>query len=622
MKHIVKFNENFEHESHLGPVANQQSSVNRSKILAEIESAEREDDWQRVKELTQMLQVTSESVLIGWSDYELLLENVQEGKTFLQRLADSEVEKTLSREVDPNLTPEQTEEIKKAIQSRVNAKYFGPDSDFEKIKKILHKNPKYVGPFTLFRYAQNADISTLENLYKTLVDLKDSLDQLPMTLDEYSKLQYSKTTHPGWEMLGDELNKLLEIRKGNWIVKALPKESMTDLIARGLWQGQPVDLREEYKRAPREKQVELLKAAADLEDLNKPNFKELIRRGLSGKPSLDAIIDIIKSTVANANTERGEILERAVSAYPSVAVLYSGENHYVFSFRNDSQLPHLCAKARGWCIQPAWYNPGYADRFWSYALGSLQLGILDFTVDPSSPFHTVGVTIKPNRSVTSLCDQPNNCTSGSDFRQLFKSFQTANGTHSYPQELIDAIDENFDAEVKLKSQSDDVYQKLKKYSEGERDQRQVLVKTIQGLIRDITSFSQQGAGADSAKVNSEKNIVNQILATELKNLRSSPELLSAQQNMIGEYVDGQKILPTPADVKMFEIFFEESPLLTFDKINRMVTKTNQMNAVLDAKIKTIPPGTETPTSRKVKNIAESLSNAIVALKALGEKIKK
>jgi len=626
MKYLFRLDETF--EKNYSQSKSNAPKINRAELLAQIESAESEDDWATVAKLLELLKGLKESSILDWQGHALLLENVQEGKAIVQKIADSEFTKARARlrregeSTEGEATEEEIKEKEERLKKKIDQKYFGPESDFEKIKRLLN----FSGPiaaFTRFRYYQGATLDILTNLQRTLVDLRDYVGQLPLSIDEYSKLVSSpETITPGYEMLGEELNKLLELRGGNWLISKLPKDAMRKLKENGLWDGPIMNHREDFKKAPREKQIELQNAASELNALNKPGLLRLVLGQIPGKPSLDAILELVKNTIKNAETDRGKLIEIAMNAYPSVAILYAEGDHFVFSFRNDSQLPFLCAKATGWCIQPSWYNKGYADRFWSYASGSLQLGIIDFTVDSSSPYHTVGVTINPNRNVKSLCNQPNRCTSGSDYRTLLKRFDSGDGSHSYPKEVIDAIESNFDREVSLKTQSDNIYQKIKQYSTGEQDYGQVLTKTLVGLVNDIKSLTQSAnVTEDDLKVSSEKNIVNQIVVAELKNLRNSPEMKKAQSDMIQKYSGGGHVLPSPADLKLFEIILEDSPLLTEGVLDRMIKYYKEVVNTMGRMVATAE-GVETPLAKRIRLLYASLKNTITAIEVLKEKIKK
>ena len=639
MRYILRINEVVdtlpEMEVVAGNTESNYAGLNRAEVLALIDSAIENDNFREAKELLAQLHGVQENGLFNYLQYTAINESVQDGKVIVQKLADEETRQLttrLNREtfkvdvsggIDPLLDEEKAERLAE-IKERVAAKYFGPKSDFEKIKRLLHKNPSWVGSFTRFKFEQSATVTgdparpgDLDNLQKAMIDLRDSIDDSLGLLDQYSKMQPEEgVVEPGFEKLGDYLNKLFELRRGKWIIKALVSKAATRI-------GQEVNLREEYKKADPDIQLALLKAAAELSDLNKPALIKLVTGQISGKPSIAAILELIQNTIKNAGTDRGTLIETAMAAYPSVVILYAEGDHFVFSFRNDSQLPFLCGKASGWCIQPSWYNKGMADRFWTYASGSLQLGIIDFTVDSSNPYHTLGVTITPDKRVSNMCNQPNHCTSGSSFLTLFKGFDCGDGPHSYPQELIDVVAENFDREVQLKTKTDNIYKEIKKYSEGERSYEEALSKTLIGLVRDMQKLtSTANLTSDSLKSNSEDNIANQVIATEIKNLRGSKSMEKVQGDFVYKYTQGLQPLPSAADVKIFEIILEGSPRLTTDMLNRIIQNNQQAIGILDAGIKKIGASVDTSLSRKIKMLHTSVGEAMIALEVIKEKLKK
>lgn len=631
MRYILRINEVVdtlpEMEVVAGNTESNYAGLNRAEVLALIDSAIENDNFREAKELLAQLHGVQENGLFNYLQYTAINESVQDGKVIVQKLADEETSQLttrLNREtIDPLLDEEKAERLAE-IKERVAAKYFGPKSDFEKIKRLLHKNPMWVGAFTRFKFEQSATVTgdparpgDLDNLQKAMIDLRDSIDDSLGLLDQYSKMQPEEgVVEPGFEKLGDYLNKLFELRRGKWIIKALVSKAATRI-------GQEVNLREEYKKADPDIQLALLKAAAELSDLNKPALIKLVTGQISGKPSIAAILELIQNTIKNAGTDRGTLIETAMAAYPSVVILYAEGDHFVFSFRNDSQLPFLCGKASGWCIQPSWYNKGMADRFWNYASGSLQLGIIDFTVDSSNPYHTLGVTITPDKRVSNMCNQPNHCTSGSSFLTLFKGFDCGDGQHSYPQELIDVVAENFDREVQLKTKTDNIYKEIKKYSEGERSYEEALSKTLIGLVRDMQKLtSTANLTSDSLKSNSEDNIANQVIATEIKNLRGSKSMEKVQGDFVYKYTQGLQPLPSAADVKIFEIILEGSPRLTTDMLNRIIQNNQHAIGILDAGIKKIGASVDTSLSRKIKMLHTSVGEAMIALEVIKEKLKK
>ena len=636
MRYILRINEVVdtlpEMEVVPGNTESNYAGLNRAEVLALIDLAIENDNFREAKELLAQLHGVQENGLFNYSQYTAINESVQDGKVIVQKLADEETRQLttrLNREtIDPLLDEEKAARLAE-IKERVAAKYFGPNSDFEKIKRLLHKNPMWVGAFTRFKFEQGATITgnpdkpgDLDNLQKSLIDLRDSIEDSMGLLDQYSKMQ-SDDGVPSFEKLGDYLTILFELRRGMWIVKALPKDSMKALIARGLYSGPVAHLREEYKKADRAIQLELLTAAAALSDLNKPMLIKLVTGGLSGKPSIAQVLASIKNTTNSAGTDYGKLIEIAMAAYPSVVILYAEGDYLVFSFRNDSQLPFLCGKATRWCIQPNWYNESMGDRFWNYATGSLQIGILDFTVDQSDVYHTVGVTISPDKKIKQISNQPNNYMSADDYRTVLQGFNCPSSKHhSYPQEVIDAITENFDRESQLKAKTDPIYTKIKKYSEGERSYEEALSKTLIGLVRDMSQLtSTANLTTDSLKSNSEDNIANQVIASEIKNLRGSKSMEKVQGDYIHKYTQGNFPIPSAADVKIFEIILEGSPRLTVDILNRIIQNNQNALKTLDINIKKIGPTVDNPLSRKIKILQPAVGEAMIALEVIKEKLK-
>lgn len=626
MRHIRRRDELIREESsYYNQIGNQPekedlTGLDKSEILALIDQAIQDDDFDRVRQLNAELgsnpMTESTSYLARWDTWRSINESVQEAKVTLQNLADREI-KAMKDEFEKELEstreedrPARLAELKQAVLDK-----YLRNPDVEEIKQLFASQPKYIGPFVKFKFIQSAPMEVIRDLHSSMVRFKASLEDLPKKIEEYASHKPSKDhPEPGYEILGDDLNKLMELSRGRWLVQALPSKAMST-SAHAAAGFSPINLREAFRNSPKEKQTELLKLAAALSDLNKPALIKAVNVKLSGLPSIDEVIDYVRLQINNADTDRGKLMEQAMSSYPSVAVMYEGPDHVVFSFRNDSQLPNLCSKAKGWCIQPSWYNTGYADRFWNYADGSLQLGIIDFTVDPSDPHHTVGATIKPNGSVTSMCDQPNSCTSGNNFRELFTSFSTSGKTHSYPKELIDAVDLNFNQEVNTKTASDSLYKKIKAFSEGERDKNQAMIKTLTGLIRNLNDLVQDtGLSQSDMSVNSAGNTAKQIVASEIENLKNSEVINTVR----AEYIDQVRKsgLVSPADVKIFDIVMSGSDKYNADLLKSIAARNLEF-------IRVIETNTARATGKAAEHwkiIVNGIKDSLEYIKAIQEKL--
>jgi len=619
------------------PTETDYSGLSREEILALIDQAQNENDFTKVKHLLKHLAepaLTEFSHLLDYSKYLSLNENIQNAKTFLQGLADEAYKKKrtqITREAQPETPKEETDAKLQVAKERIQDFYFGAKSDFEGIKRLLHKNPGYVSAFVKFRFLQQVRMPDLVAMYETLSNMRDAIKELSKPLDEYADIiKDEEHTISGFEELGDELGELRKYTKGKWIVDALSGKAMSRDIPQyrelGFGPGNPLNQRDLYRSTPKEKQRELLSAAAELNDLNEPTLIKSVRQNIAGRKSIDDIIDLIKAEINSAgNVDRLALKKKAMDSYPAAVVMYDGPNHMVISFRTDSELPFLADRANTWCIQPKWYNSSMGGRFWSYAspnTGTLQLVLYDFTKEASDPYYLVGLTIGPNGTVNSICTRPNRCSSGGDFRTYLKRVNTSDGDNSYPQDVIDGIDMVFQDESNTKKKLDDIYKKIGDYSKDIGDRDKAIAQTLIGLVRDMSTLTKkESLSSEDTNVNSKENIVNQVLASELKRLRNSSAIAQVQGDYIHKYTQGMQPLPSAADVKIFEIILEESPRLTQSIINTIIGNNQRAITVLDAGMKKIG-SVDTPLSRKIKLLYKALGEATLALEALKEKIKK
>jgi hypothetical protein len=605
------------------------SALSSDELMILIDQAAADNDFKEVERLNfylrKELNPNAAPDLLTIEGYVYLNESVAEAKLILRKLADEEISRArteIDKTVEALPQEEQEAAYSEAVKEIEDSFYRHPD--YLEIQDIFKSSPKYIGTFVMFRFIQGAPIEQLRQLANLIIQLRLNLDELPKQPDEYAKIKNRAGEVPGYEKLGDELNRLLELSRGRWLVKALPKVacSTSAHISAGLG---PVNLRELYAAATKEKKNELLRLAAQINDLDKPALIAAIRIELSGKPSIDAIITDLSQKLNSANTDRGELYQKAVEAYPSVAVLYDGPNHLVFSFRTDAQLPYLCGKAAGWCIQPEWYNSGFAGRFWSYASGSLQLGVLDYSVDSTTDFHTVGFTISPNGTVSSSCNQPNRCAliTGENYKEMMKGWSASGESHAYPQDVIDAISLVFDAEVKTKTSTDAIYKKIFEFSRNEKDKSEAMKKTILGLVRN-TEDLMKSTNSSFGDISAQENINKQVIAAELKNLRNSSVIKEVQQ----EYIDRAKNkgLISPADVKIFEIVMDASAAALTDQLiknikDRNTTFINKISEMLP-KAKSLSPATLDRWKEVVNTITDAntyLDSMILKIQGNNEK---
>jgi hypothetical protein len=423
----------------------------------------------------------------------------------------------------------------------------------------------------------------IRGLAQGLIDYRDQLKTIP--IEKYAdQVPTEEDGTPGWESLFDEFNRLSQFRRGKWIVDALLTKALSSDIytSRGFGPSNPVNQKELFKKADKEKQDELLSVARDLNDLNKPEFIKAVRQALGACDTLDKIIDVIKTKIKVANSDRGKTESDAMAKYPSVAILYSGADHLVLSFRNDVNLPDLCPGGKEWCINPVWAKGAGGGRFWNYATGSLQLAIIDYSVDPSSPFYTVGITINPNKAVTSLCDARNMpCISGSDYRQTLLNFRTDRGSHAYPKDLVDSIEEVFDREIEIKSQTDKYYKEFSKFGSDEREREKAMLSRLEGVIQNFGNIKDRinsGVTKADLSINSAKNIEDQIVAQELSNFKTSPIIVNFRKKTVETALS--KGLHSPAEVKIFDLVMKDSPELTEQVVKNILAINTKFLALV------------------------------------------
>ena len=559
------------------PKGDEYATLSREELLAMADSALAAEDFHELAKINAALSAEPEMDMSHLNTYESwnsLQESVQVAKQVLQTLADKEIKEKLAelKSEYEEATPEERAERISAAKGEIQTSYLR-NPDFLEIQRLLHKTPGYVGAFVKFRFLQGASMDQIRGLATQLTEFRDQLKSIP--IEKYAdQLPTAEDGTPGWESLFDEFNRLSQTRRGRWIVDALLNRALSSDIytSRGFGPSNPVNQKELWKNAGVAKQDELLAVARELNDLDKPEFIRAVRQALGSCDTLDKIIDVIKTKIKVADSDRGKTESDAMSKYPSVAILYSGPDHLVLSFRNDVNLPDLCPGGKEWCINPVWAKGSGGGRFWSYATGSLQLAIIDYSVDPSSPFHTVGITINPNKEITSLCDARNMpCISGPDYRRTLLNFTTSRGEHAYPKDLVDAIDEVYDRETEIKSQTDKYYKEFSKFGSDANTREKAMVARLEGIIQnfgDLKGKIQNGVTKADLSINSAKNIEDQIIAQELSSFKESPVIVAFRKKTAEAALS--KGLHSPAEVRIFDLVMKGSPEITESVIKNIL----------------------------------------------------
>ena len=602
------------------------SALSREEIVALMQAAADEGDWEEVRSLEFWLNketLLPESRLWNPDEWFALNESIKQGREILGELIRKEQRRqkeSIERAV-ADLPEEERAAERERLLAEIEKVYL--EGDFLLIQDWFKSQPKWIGAFTAFRFKQGASMEQLDNIRDLMQKMRSSLGELEEP-DHWIAIEPSpEDGRPGWERFGDALNGLMTLARGRWVPKALPKLSCTSDGHRRAGVG-PFQPREMWKSAPKEKQDEVLRLGAELNDLDKPNLIAAIRSKMSGLTSIEALIEMLRHQINISNSDRGKIMEEAFKAYPQVSVLYDGPDHAVFSFRTDTMLPTLCGKAKPWCIQPKWYNPGVAGMFWSYATGSLQLGIIDFTKEPSNDYHTVGWTIRPDGTVNTAHDQQDHPVQnlvGKDWREAMRLFHTKppNGPrkpdHGYPEELITEIGYYFNAETEVKKQTDVIFTKIGEFSKGERDRETAILKMIEGTVRNVGDLLKL---ADSAgDINSSENIAKQVIMSTIASFKQTDATREAILNYSNRIK--QTGLVSPADVKIFEILLKESGLMSEALIKSIMARNSALAGVIQNQVKQAREGFKGEV--RFRELASGIADANTYLETIIQKIK-
>lgn len=225
-----------------------------------------------------------------------LNENVAAGKKLLKeielitRVANSK--NLIDKELDNKLkdgkralyfndfSGEDLETIKKEIGNiklkEDELKRIEKNPDFEKIKKLLEKNPGYVYNFAYFYFVESIPFEEIEATYKKLIDYKDLLANSSIKFDQ-SFIDINRPNN--YEIFTDELTKLDSVKSGKKLLSKMSKS-----------------VRDDYKKGASKKDIE------DFNVLSK-NIEDLLKDAeLEGNTSVRSIINGFVEKLFRFNT--------------------------------------------------------------------------------------------------------------------------------------------------------------------------------------------------------------------------------------------------------------------------------------------------------------------------------
>lgn len=232
-----------------------------------------------------------------------LNENVAAGKKLLKeielitRVANSK--KLINKELDNKLkdgkralyfndfSGEDLETIKKEIGNiklrEEELKSIEKNPDFEKIKKLLEKNPGYVYNFAYFYFVESIPFEEIETTYKKLIEYKDLLANSTIKFDQ-SFIDINRPNN--YEIFTDELTKLDSVKSGKKLLSKMSKS-----------------VRDDYKKGASKKDIE------DFNVLSK-NIEDLLKDAdTEGDVSVKSIINGFIEKLFRFNTVKEVVNE-------------------------------------------------------------------------------------------------------------------------------------------------------------------------------------------------------------------------------------------------------------------------------------------------------------------------
>lgn len=355
--------------------------------------------------------------------YNSLFENVQQAKDFLYKEYAKKYKKE-AKDLD--------EETKKDILR---------NPDWIEIRDLNAKTPGYTYLLTKFFFEEGATMDMIKTIHGNLVGLKQNLNELPMPVDQYAKIEKTpEDSRPGWERLDDDLD-LIEQKRA---LKDLTNEFASEL-------------KDDYKKATKDQ----INALIDISNRAKERGDDCWEQMLGYNPETGkynlrvykTVQDFIDSSnqflenydrLKNAQEGKENIEEAPIYSEEikelgsSVNVLYRDKDYLAISTRTGKAQAKLFGDK--WCIGRS------TSTFWSYGGGRIQINIFNFTKPVSDKYSLIGMTIAPDGKVTDSADKFNSAlpnAKGSYFWNVLENLD-------YPAKVINTLKDDFPKEVKLR----------------------------------------------------------------------------------------------------------------------------------------------------------------------------
>jgi hypothetical protein len=408
----------------------------------------------------------------SWQN-ESIFENVQAAKDFMIKM-----QADVSKKAVSDLKPEEKE---KALKH----------PNFEKIKKMLMKNPGWTLAFTRFHFLEGASIEQLQELFDDLMARRQVLNKLPQPVEAYSKPEGEDTSgedkRPGYERLSDDiiiLDRKQKLKKFYNEMNSAQKKM--------------------FDNASAEQISKMTEIANQFDAKGSDAFKEFVKY-ISRYKDIDTLISAAEEFVSQYGKGFNELFATIQELGPQVGVMYNKDGYFIFSTRSQDAIKKLCGDA-SWCIVSS------TNYFWNYSEGRVQMNAYNFNVPITDPLSLIGMTVNKGGSIHAAYDRPNSSISrmGGTYQEILKNA-------GFPQEAISQVEKKFQDEVNIKL----VLEKFFKESQGWDDRKVIssLISVTRGVAKGIVSEDdwEQISGAVSSIILNSQDISVESLLKAFKN---------------------------------------------------------------------------------------------------------
>ena len=609
---------------------NYEETLSQSEIQALIDNALDNGNFEEVERLAKYLKESLANSILSYSDYKSLNESLKAAKQYyLKSVKDdflkkkSEVLGDLRGEDDIQYDEETGEEIPVEDPNELTpddtAQLLG-DRDFKFIMDLVKTSPNYAVPFVKFKYDQGANLDDLASIFEIITDQsnKGLIKDLPLgSVEAYSKLG-SDSEVPGYELLGDDMTKLIARKEGMWIVKNLTRNAgIRDNTGRIIPGKQPTDQKELYKNAPRELKDELIDTASQFkaEGFDIPGFKRVI----SKYTSLESIIDSMKVKINNSGTDMAQNIKQHNEEFPGTSVLWEGQDKFLVIYRSSWTLGKFCGFTE-WCNRPSTgpyqvtSGGGMSGRFHSYASdGKVQFAMWDYTKDRTDPMRLVGFTVDNNGKITAAADVPNNYNEtprkigGQEL-----SLSNALDYFEVPAESKQFIMDSLEGESNLMREVGPIYDALESGTMGEAKFFKMIEDSRVNSLR--AEFGDSTGGAVSA-------LASRVIANHIADNADSSKVRTARTKLWDIIM--KHGLKSGNFVSLFKIIFENSDYMTSENIDKIIATNSQFKKNSEALLK-LATSPRKADQQRVKAAAEKagktldtvINNASKTIKAI------